>query len=274
MLFLILNVLAKLPLPFLRIIGTAMGTIAYYFSPRLRAVVTENVAQADLNLDAKTIIQNIARGAMDMIWVWFNSQATVVSKIAVIDSNALAKSLSSEHPSIVITPHLGCFEALGKWYASIHPMTAMYRRPDKPWIAQLVERARHTPNLHMAPADTKGVRMALRTLKQNGTVCILPDQVPKQGEGIWLPWFGRDAYTITLPAKLYTSTQANMYIICALPNQKGWDMVCNPIEIPEGLSTEALTLHLNQVLEQMVMRAPAEYAWSYKRYKRVLGMKP
>jgi Kdo2-lipid IVA lauroyltransferase/acyltransferase len=123
----------------------------------------------------------------------------------------------------------------------------------------------------MAPADASGVRMALKTLKNKGTLGILPDQVPKKGEGVWLPWFGRDAYTITLPAKLQASTQAAMYIVCALPNATGWDMVCDPVDVPEGLNTEQLTLHLNQALERMVLRAPLDYAWSYKRYKDITG---
>jgi KDO2-lipid IV(A) lauroyltransferase len=235
--------------------------------------VTDNLAQAGLALDVKTVIQAIARGAADMVWVWFNPQAAVAAKVTVIDTQALNKALSGEQACMVITPHIGCFEALAKWYTSIHPMTAMYRRPDKAWIAHIIESARVAPKLSMAPADASGVRMALKTLKNRGTLGILPDQVPKQGEGVWLPWFGRDAYTITLPAKLHASTGAAMYIVCALPNATGWDMVCDPVDVPEGLNAEQLTLHLNQALERMVRRAPLSYAWSYKRYKRFTGMK-
>lgn len=273
MLRFLLKLLAQLPLPALRAGGTALGWLIYYASSKTRMVVAENLAQAGLSLNVKSVVQHIARGATDMLWVWFNPQAAVAAKVTVIDTELLAKALSGEQACLVITPHLGCFEALGKWYSSIHPMTAMYRRPDKAWVAQIIESARITPQLSMAPADISGVRQALKTLKHGGTVCILPDQVPKQGEGLWLPWFGRDAYTITLPAKLYASTGATMYIVCALPNANGWDMVCDPVDMPPGLNIEQVTLHLNQALERMVLRAPLHYAWSYKRYKRFTGMK-
>jgi Kdo2-lipid IVA lauroyltransferase/acyltransferase len=274
MLLFILKLIAKIPLPVLRAMATALGTVAYIGSKKMRRTVTENIAQTGLKLNVKTVIQHIACGAADMIWVWFNSQAAVAAKVTVIDTIALTKALGSERACMIISPHLGCFEALAKWYTSIHPMTAMYRRPDKSWIAHIIEQARVAPQLSMAPADASGVRMALRTLKQQGTLGILPDQVPKQGEGVWLPWFGRDAYTITLPAKLYASTHADLYIVCALPNKNGWDIVCHPVDVPNDLNTEQLTLHLNQALERMVLRAPLEYAWSYKRYKRFAGMKP
>jgi Kdo2-lipid IVA lauroyltransferase/acyltransferase len=271
MLLFILKLIAKIPLPVLRVLATGLGTIAYYSASNMRAIVTQNIAQAGVQLNVKTVIQRIARGAADMIWVWFNPQAAVAAKVTLVDAVALNKALSGEQACMVITPHLGCFEALAKWYSSIHPMTAMYRRPDKAWAARLIEAARVAPQLSMAPADASGVRMALKTLKNKGTLGILPDQVPKKGEGVWLPWFGRDAYTITLPAKLQASTQAAMYIVCALPNPTGWDMVCDPVDVPEGLNTEQLTLHLNQALERMVLRAPLDYAWSYKRYKDITG---
>jgi Kdo2-lipid IVA lauroyltransferase/acyltransferase len=274
MLLFILKLIAKIPLPALRRIATILGSIAYHSSSKIRGVVLQNISQADLQLNVKTVVQHIARGAADMVWVWFNPQSVVAAKVTMIDTAALTKALSGEQACMVITPHLGCFEALAKWYSSIHPMTAMYRRPDKAWIARLIEAARVAPQLSMAPADASGVRLALKTLKNKGTLGILPDQVPKQGEGIWLPWFGRDAYTITLPAKLHASTKAAMFIVCALPNADGWDMVCDPVDVPEGINAEQLTLHLNQALERMVLRAPLDYAWSYKRYKRFAGMKP
>jgi Kdo2-lipid IVA lauroyltransferase/acyltransferase len=273
MLLFILKLIAKIPLPVLRVLATGLGTVAYYSASNMRAIVTQNLAQAGLQLNVKTVIQHIARGAADMIWVWFNPQAAVAAKVTMMPSEALSKALSGEQACMVITPHLGCFEALAKWYSSIHPMTAMYRRPDKAWAARLIEAARVAPQLSMAPADASGVRMALKTLKNKGTLGILPDQVPKKGEGVWLPWFGRDAYTITLPAKLQASTQAAMVIVCALPNATGWDMVCDPVDVPEGLNAEQLTLHLNQALERMVLRAPLDYAWSYKRYKGDAGKK-
>jgi KDO2-lipid IV(A) lauroyltransferase len=214
-------------------------------------------------------VQANVRGLLEMVWIWFTPATALHRRCTFVDSaqHVLKPIIDSQQATIFLTPHLGCFEALAKWFSLQAPMTALYRRPSKPWLAALIEAARSTPQLHMVTADAHGVRLGLRALKSGGIMGILPDQAPRQGEGIWLPWFGRAAYTITLPAKLHISTGAPMVIFAALPIKDGWQIICDPVDAPAGLSVEQLTLHLNQALERMVLRDPLHYAWSYKRYK-------
>jgi Kdo2-lipid IVA lauroyltransferase/acyltransferase len=266
MLIFILKLAAKLPLSWLRAMGSGVGFLVWYISHRSSEAVTQNLAQSKLMIEPQIALKANVRGLFEMVWVWFNPISKVAQRCTVLDV-AIYKALDGAQATILLTPHLGCFEALAKWITLQTPLTAMYRRPSKPWMAALVEAARISPRLTMAPADASGVRIALKTLKQSGVLGILPDQVPKQGEGIWLPWFGRDAYTITLPAKLQIAVQARVYVVAALPNTGGWDIVCEHVDVPHGLDSRALTLHINQALERMVLRDPLHYAWSYKRYK-------
>ncbi len=269
MLLIVLKCLAVLPLAMLRALGTVAGCLVFLVSGKVRRTVTANLAQAGLKLPVGSVVQASARSAIDMIWVWFNPAHAVAARCIVVDVS-VREALNQTQATLLLTPHLGCFEALAKWVSVQTPLTAMYRRPDKAWLAQLIETARDTPQLTMARADASGVRLALKTLKTGGTLGILPDQAPRKGEGVWLPWFGRDAYTITLPAKLQVATAARIFILAALPCQQplaGWRIVCEPIEVPSDLSAEQVTLHLNQALERMVLRDPLHYAWSYKRYK-------
>lgn len=266
MLELLCRLLAKLPLHSVRRLGSLLGTLVYCASAPTRAVVCSNLAQAQLAIHPKAVIQANVRGLLEMVWVWFNPASRVAARCTVGDP-ALVAALHSGHPTILLTPHLGCFEALAKWVSQQAPLTAMYRRPTKRWLAALLDAARKTPQLTMASADASGVRLALKTLKSGGLLGILPDQVPKQGEGVWLPWFGREAYTITLPAKLQLATQARVFVLAALPTASGWRIESYPVNVPQNLSAVALTAHLNQALEHMVRRSPQHYAWSYKRYK-------
>jgi lauroyl/myristoyl acyltransferase len=59
--------------------------------------------------------------------------------------------------------------------------------------------------LHLAAADLSGVRSLLKALKRGEAVGMLPDQAPKTGEGRWLDFFGKPAYTMTLAARLASS---------------------------------------------------------------------
>jgi KDO2-lipid IV(A) lauroyltransferase len=68
--------------------------------------------------------------------------------------------------------------------------------------AALINAGRSRGNMHIAPADVGGVRRLIKALRAREAVGMLPDQVPGSGEGAWLPFFGRPAYTMTLAARL------------------------------------------------------------------------
>ena len=65
-----------------------------------------------------------------------------------------------------------------------------------------METARARPALATAPATLAGVRQMMRALRRGETVGLLPDQVPPDGMGVWAPFFGQPAYTMTLAARL------------------------------------------------------------------------
>jgi KDO2-lipid IV(A) lauroyltransferase len=48
----------------------------------------------------------------------------------------------------------------------------------------------------------------LKTLKARGNVCILPDQAPRNADGVWVDFFGRPAFTMTLVGDCSQATGA------------------------------------------------------------------
>ena len=90
-------------------------------------------------------------------------------------------------------------QALAELYG---PITAIYRPARKAWLARLERLARSRPGLTVVPASLSGIRQMFRTLKDNQAVALLTDQVPPEGLGVWAPFFGKPAYTMTLAARL------------------------------------------------------------------------
>jgi lauroyl/myristoyl acyltransferase len=88
--------------------------------------------------------------------------------------------------------------------------------------------------MHLAPADVGGVRRLIKALRAGEAVGMLPDQVPGSGEGAWLPFFGRPAYTMTLAARL--SEVAGVTTIFAwaerLPGGAGFHLHLRPALTP------------------------------------------
>ena len=181
-----------------------------------------------------------------------------------------------------MTPHLGSFEVAAHAYAqrfgSRQPMTVLYRPARKAWLRQMEETARARPGLSSAPASLAGVRQLMRALRDGGTVALLPDQVPPQGQGAWAPFFGRPAYTMTLAARLARQTGATVLLSWCerLPQGRGhvvhmtpWNQDWPP---PQGLDEEAWTLQaataINRAMEGLILRRPSQYLWGYHRYKQ------
>ena len=50
--------------------------------------------------------------------------------------------------------------------------------------------------------------MLLKHLRRGGCSVVLPDQVPGEGEGEWVEFFGRPAYTMTLLGRLQEASGA------------------------------------------------------------------
>ncbi|TIE66881.1 hypothetical protein, partial [Legionella pneumophila] len=139
---------------------------------------------------------------MPYFWVRKNG-ADVAPHLFDVCRTVVERALADGRGLIFLTPHLGCFEVLPQAYAREHPVTSLFKPPRKASLRGWIETMRAGPNMQMAPADPRGVRMLVRALKRGEAVGILPDQTPTAGEGVWAPFFGKPAYTMTLVHRLH-----------------------------------------------------------------------
>jgi KDO2-lipid IV(A) lauroyltransferase len=155
------------------------------------------------------------------------------------------------------------------------PITVLYRPARKPWLRRLEETARARPGMSTAPASLAGVRLMLRALKRGEMVGLLPDQVPPLGQGVWAPFFGQPAYTMTLAARLARQTGATIALArCErLPAGAGFALHVSALAepLPAELDSEAGQVEaaavINRAMEQLVRELPGQYLWGYHRYK-------
>jgi KDO2-lipid IV(A) lauroyltransferase len=109
----------------------------------------------------------------------------------------------------------------------------------------------------------------IRALRRGEMVGLLPDQVPPDGMGVWAPFFGKPAYTMTLAARLAQQTGAVPLLTWGerLPHGAGY--VQRFFEFPGTLPddpTEAASA-VNRAMEQLILQCPGQYLWGYNRYK-------
>jgi KDO2-lipid IV(A) lauroyltransferase len=274
------KLLSFLPLWFLHGLGAGLGAVVAWISPRNRALTRENLQFAGFDVTPAAALRENGRAVLELAWIWFRPAREVLGRVRVTGEQHVASALDTGKGVIFLTPHMGCFEVIAQYLASKAPLTALYRPPRKAWLKPLVEDTRARHNLHLAPADGKGVRMMLKALKRNEAIGLLPDQVPgvseKGGEGVWAQWFGRPAYTMTLPAKLAHATGAPIVLALALrlPKGAGYEIQFVPFTGVLSGDDGHDARSINQAIEALVARAPVQYWWSYNRYKAPRGAAP
>lgn len=271
MLLVLFRLLAKLPLPLLHATGRMIGVIVHAFPGRYRLRVNRNARQAGYPDTAFARRASAETGAMIMetpkVWLDY---ATCLNKTHSDDGDVVAQALSENRGILYLTPHLGCFEITARYIARSGPITVMYRPPRWAPLEPVMEQARNIPGLKAVPANMQGVRQFVRALRRGEAVGMLPDQVPRGGEGIWTPFFERPAYTMTLAAKLALQTGVAVMLTAGerLPEGEGWRI--HYVRLPEPLGDDIndVVEAINRAMETLIRRFPEQYLWSYSRYKR------
>lgn len=273
MVFLI-RFLSWLPLWLLHALGGLLGRLIYLLSPTYRRHLQENMEQAGIDPALRGRVAAAAgRQALELAPIWLKPLSEVTPRVVKVSGWELVEAAWRNGQGIVfLTPHLGCFEITAQYYADHAPITVLYRRPRQAYLQELIETGRQRENLHLAPADVSGVRSLVKALKRGQAVGLLPDQAPKVGEGVWLDYFGKPAYTMTLAARL-TETDATTIFAWAerLPGGRGYHMrLRSPLTELAG-DTIDRARQINREIEALVRECPTQYLWGYNRYKRPAG---
>ncbi len=274
MLVILFRLLSKLPLPVLHWLGSVLGHLVYLLAPSYRRRLRENLERAGFGQHLRAAIAESGKAIVELPFVWCAAPERV-ARLATDENWEYVQSVLDRGTGIVfLTPHLGCFEITAQQIALRTSLTVMYRPPRKAALKPLIEGARARRNLHLAPANLAGVRILAKCLKRGEPVGVLPDQVPQEGEGVWAPYFGRSAYTMTLPAKLAQLGKAEVILVYAERRARGAGFIVRFVPFEgtlDGTPTDQATT-INRAMEQLIARCPAQYFWSYNRYKQPDGV--
>lgn len=266
------RLLARLPLGWLQALGGTLGRLVLALSGDFRGKSQANLRQAGLY--DHTLMRRAAdqsgQAVAETALLWFGAPERIDRLIHVENGALLTEALGHGRGVILLTAHVGSFEAAALGSARFAPITVLYKPPRLEAVRRLVEDGRAAPNVHPVPTSAAGVRGLLRALKRGEAIGVLPDQVPSDGDGEWAAFFGRPAYTMTLPARLARLTGAQVLMAHGerLPDAAGW--MVRYERLPQAPSP----LVINQAMESTIRRMPEQYFWGYNRYKTPVGVVP
>jgi len=272
----LLRLTAWLPLPVAHAIGVLLGWLFYLVQNPHREVARRNIALClpHLNPAARRRMLRHAlietgKTAMESPILWLASRTRTLGLVREeVGREVLEQALQRGKGVIIVAPHLGSWELVNLYCSAFNPLTSLYRPLRRPSLEPLVLEARTRFGAKLVPTDAKGVRALFAALADNELVGIPPDQDPRASGGVFAPFFGIPANTMTLVSRLVQKSGATPVLTFTerLSWGRGFRLHYLPLAV-DAADLEGHVAAINRAVEEAVRRFPAQYQWSYKRFR-------
>jgi Kdo2-lipid IVA lauroyltransferase/acyltransferase len=273
---LLTSTLGRLSWPASQRVGRAIGGLGWRFSRRDRRRTLDHLAFAYPEMPeperrrlARDCFRHHGTTLGECLHLFHRDCGFVRSVVEVQGWETVEKAREEKRPILILTGHCGNWELLA---AAINcrglGMSVVARPLDEPdqqrMLAGLRERF-GTPTI--ARGSEGAARQLLGTLRRGGTLGMLIDQDTKV-DGVWVPFFGRLAFTPVAAAKiaLRQSTAVIPTFIERLPDGRHLATFHPPLDLPDD-PTDATAL-MTAKIEQQVRRLPEQWVWMHRRWRR------
>jgi KDO2-lipid IV(A) lauroyltransferase len=277
-LILIIKLFAYLPLPVVRGLGWLVGGLLYLLPNRERRnadinlhLVFPALSPREHNRLLHRVLCENARTFLEMPAAWARPGEFWMRHCRIADGGALMRAkLAQGRGVLVAAPHLGNWEVGVHALATTAPATILYRPPRQADLERLIVAGRSRQGATLVPIGPAAIRAMYAALKRGEMVTILPDQEPKpgRGAGVFAPFFGQPALTMTLLSRLARRSGAPVLLTWATREADGGYVLhfreASPAIADADEVTAATTL--NADVEAVVRTCAEQYLWTYRRF--------
>ena len=269
-------------------LSNVVGDLLVRFNTDMARVSRINVAhcfpelnQASQDDCVRASLSHAALLLFEVAYLQYRPIGQLLEKISAVEGEQrLRRAWQDGNGVILLMPHFGCWEFLSIYLGRAYPISALYDPPNMAALEESIVNTRQRQGANMYPTTASGLRGLMRGLKSGGVVVVLPDQVPAaNGGGVVAPFFGQDALTMLLGKRLMNVGHPAVLMAAAWRelSADGIRYRLSFDEPSEGLFSDQEDIHagaLNTGIEKIVRRDPAQYQWSYKRFRRLGENRP
>jgi KDO2-lipid IV(A) lauroyltransferase len=282
----LIRLISLLPHPALMWLGRRIGDLSHALLKQRRHITDVNLQLCFPQLDEATRVtmrrdafRDAGLGLMDTIFCWWASPARFNPRIRFEGLEHLENARGTGRGLLLLAGHFTTTDLSVRALRLQLPLTAFAADAHDPVVNDVMTRRREY-QLDAKLIAKEDVRTLVRTLKKGGAVWYSPDQVAQRATKDVVPFFGQPAMTT-----LATGRIARMGNAIVLPTQtvrspdhRGYCVMIFPaLDQFPGNDEHADALRVNRVVEDMVRRAPPQYFWLHRRFKRAInyeGAKP
>jgi KDO2-lipid IV(A) lauroyltransferase len=246
---------------------------------RRRAREHLRIAFPDLpESEVKRLLYASARhfGALlsEISWLWRASAQQVMRLSAMDGTHHLYDALEEGRGVVLTTAHCGNWEILNaRLCAAGLPMTVAFRSARDPRLDHITNTLRSRFGAEMIPRGADAGKRLMAALSRNRINGLLIDQDIRDIPGVFVPFFGRPAWTPSGAAAMAIRKRSPTVptFIHRLPDNTHQAVVHPPIQPPEGGSladriTE-LTAAATAAIERQIRAHPEQWVWMHRRWR-------
>ncbi|PJK02419.1 lipid A biosynthesis lauroyl acyltransferase [Lysobacteraceae bacterium NML71-0210] len=283
MLYWLAKLIGLLPMPALHWLGDRLA--AFWLRGQRREsrvawrsleLAFPHMPEAERRSLHRAALQSTGRQMFETLRIWTRPAAENLQLLREGAGIELFEAaLGSGRGVIVAAPHHGNWELLNQWLASRTALAILYAPPESARVDAFLRRVRkaqaYDGQVEQIRAEGIGIRQLFKRLQSGGVVGILPDQQPKQGEGVWAPFFGVPASTMTLIGRLAERSGAIVLFAWCERDADGRGFSLHIEAAADDIAAKdprVSATALNAGIEALVRRNPAQYQWTYKRWSQ------
>lgn len=264
-----------LPLPVLGRIGELFGSTLFRLMRSRRHITLTNLrlclpalSEEERLIIAKRHFQVYARSVLERGILWWASERRIKKLIHVEPSVPLATIQTG--PVILLCPHFVSLDVAGIAVVLETNLCSIYTQQRNKVFDQALRKGRTRFGTVRLFSRSEGIKPIIRAMREHLPFFMLPDMDFGAKDAEFIPFFGISAATLTAVPRIAASTGAKVIPVIAtmMPNYQGWKVTFHPPwENYPGNDMTAATRFMNQFIETEILKAPAEYFWSHRRFK-------
>jgi KDO2-lipid IV(A) lauroyltransferase len=259
-------------------LGRALGSGAHALLGTPRRLALAHVALAFPSLDAdgrETLVRETFRhaGVSFGELAGFRKIMQSPGYVRMEGEEILRAGLARGRGMVAATGHCGNWELLAAWAAAVgFPLTVVVRRVYDARFHHLILGFRAAAGVEVLVRDDPHfVRAVAEALQRNRIVAMLIDQ-DIQGASVYVPFFGQPAHTPVGAALLALRSRVPLATVFIEREADGRHLVrveavtSNVRRDRDGV--HALTARLTAAIEAQIRRAPEQWVWWHRRWRR------
>lgn len=256
-------------------LGPPLGRLLQFLLRRRAHAAAVNLRLCFPELDAaaraallREHFASLGMAVFEFLRAWWGDLRPVERRYTVSGLEQVEAVRAQGRGVLLVSCHFTTLEICMRLMCRHLPVAGMYRPHRQPAMEWAVKHGRLRYAAGMFTREE--LRPAIRHLKQGGILWFAPDQETKGGHSVWAPFFGRPAWSLTSTHQLARLSGA---AVLPMFHQRLADgsyqlEVGAPLEGFPSRDETADTARIMALFESLIRRAPAQYLWVHKRFKR------